>query len=154
MPVTYVKWHRYSIILCPFATNAAKMTVVLNFFCPAWLRVIAVKIKNKIIVLVGVSFALSACGSIPAAPNTAKASPHEEAIEATEVKAATDESGLGTIAYNENTRAQQCKKQRRTGSHLYQTTCDDPDSGSQPVRFGGWHDLGRYAMSGSVRPEN
>jgi hypothetical protein len=114
---------------------------------------------NKIIALTAIIFALSACGAIPQAPEAVDTVPESpsgdatEAIAATEDVSATEESGLGTIAYNENTRAETCKKQRRTGSHIYQTACDDPDSGSQPVRYGGWHDLGKYAMSGSVRPE-
>ena len=115
---------------------------------------------NKIIALTAISFALSACSAIPQAPKAVGTAPENpsgdasEAIEATEVNAATEQPGLGTIAYNENTRAETCKKQRRTGSHIFQTECDDPDSGSQPVRYGTWHDLGKYAMSGSVRPEN
>lgn len=114
---------------------------------------------NKIIALTAVSLALTACGAIPTAPKvvgTAAESPSggaSETIKATKVGSATKESGLGTVAYDENTRAETCKKQRRTGSHIYQTECDDPDSGSQPVRYGTWHDLGKYAMSGNVRPE-
>jgi len=109
---------------------------------------------NKIIVLIAISFTLSACGAIPTANGTGQESPREDAVEATEVKVASGESGLGTIAYDGTTRTQLCSKQRRTGSHLYRVGCEDPDSGSQPVRYGTWNDLGRYAMSGSVRPEN
>ena len=122
-------------------------------------RITGPEIMNKIIALIAIIFALSACGAIPQAPeavDTVLESPSGDEIEtiaATEVGSDNEKPGLGTIAYNENTRAETCKKQRRTGSHIFQTDCDDPDSGSQPVRYGGWHDLGKYAMSGSVRPE-
>jgi len=116
---------------------------------------------NKIIVLLSISFVLSACGAIP---KTMDARGHGtggivesatgETSKTTEVQAAATESGLGTIAAHGNTRTQPCSKQRRTGSHLYRVGCEDPDSGSQPVRYGTWNDLGKYAMSGSVRPEN
>ncbi len=109
---------------------------------------------NKISALLSVSFALSACGAIPPSADRVQEGLRGDAIEATEVRSAADGPGLGIIDNRGNTRTQPCKRQRRTGSHLYRSGCEDPDSGSQPVRFGGWHDLGRYAMSGSVRPEN
>ena len=119
------------------------------------------KIMNKIIVLLSASFLLSACGATSTTVGTAQDGPKDEvespagdAIEATEVQVAANDSGLGTIAYDKNTRAKPCKRQRRTGSHLFSDGCADPDSGSQPVRYGTFNDLGRLVMSGSVRPEN
>ena len=105
--------------------------------------------------------ALSACGlpptvadAVPAiAPNDAE-SPPTVANEAPEVQVAANSTGLGTIAYQGNTRTVGCKKQRRTGSHLFRVDCVDPDSGSQPVRSGTFWDLRHLTMSGSVRPEN
>jgi len=116
---------------------------------------------NKIIALLSVSFALSACGVVPTAVDTGQEglrddveSPAGEATETTEVRVAANGSGLGTIVYDKNSRARPCKRQRRTGSHLFGDPCADPDSGSQPVRYGTFNDLGRLTMSGSVRPEN
>ena len=113
------------------------------------------------VALLSVSLALLACGAIPTAVDTAQEGPrddverpNDDASEATETQAAANDSGLGTIAYNGNTRVKQCKRQRRTGSHLFRVGCSDPDSGSQPVRYGTYNDLDRLAMSGSVRPEN
>jgi len=100
------------------------------------------------------SVMLSACGSIPAPVDKAQAGQRESVSEPAEVGVAADGPGLGVIAANGNTRTQPCAKQRRTGSHLYRVGCEDPDSGSQPVRYGTWSDLGKYAMSGNVRPED
>ena len=69
------------------------------------------------------------------------------------VPIANNESGLGTIKDSSNARTGGCKKQRRTGSHMYRVDCADPDSGSQPVRSGDYWDLRHLTMSGSVRPE-
>ena len=109
---------------------------------------------NKISALLSMSFALSACGAIPPSVDTVQGVPRDDAIEPTEVQVAANDSGLGTIAYDKNTRAKPCKRRRRTGSHLFSDGCADPDSGSQPVRYSTFNDLGRLVMSGSVRPEN
>jgi len=103
---------------------------------------------NKIIVLIALSFALSACGTTPTADNTGQEGPREVDIERTEVKAVTDESGLGTIAYEGNTRTEPCKKRRRTGSHLYTVGCSGVESGSRLVQNGTWNNLGRYVVTG------
>jgi hypothetical protein len=100
---------------------------------------------NKIIVLLATSFVLSACGANPTAAN---AVPDDASGDVTGATAANNESGLGTIAYNGNTRTKPCKKRRRTGSHLYTNGCSDPDSGSRPVREGDWNSLGRYVVTG------
>lgn len=105
---------------------------------------------NKIIALLAMCFLLSACGSIPTAVDTQRAA----TTGTSQTEAATSESGLGAVAYDGKTRAENCRKVRRTGSRQFISTCDDPDGGSQPVRYGGWNDLGRLVMSGTVRPEN
>ena len=104
---------------------------------------------------------LSACGLSPTITDTAQVvapdnaeNPPTGADEASEVQVAASSAGLGTIVYKGNTRTKGCKKQRRTGSHLFRVDCADPDSGSQPVRSGTYMDLGHLTMSGSVRPEN
>ncbi len=104
---------------------------------------------------------LSACGSTPTFTDTAQVvapdnaeGPPTGADDASEASAAANSAGLGTIVYKGNTRTNACKKQRRTGSHLFRVDCADPDSGSQPVRYGTYMDLGHFTMSGSVRPEN
>jgi hypothetical protein len=99
-------------------------------------------------------FALSACGSIPAAVETVAETQSDATTGTSEAEATAHESGLGTVAYDEKSRAKACKKVRKTGSYRYITKCDDPDGGSQPVRYGTWNDLGRLTMSGTVRPEN
>lgn len=109
---------------------------------------------HKIIGLFVAVFALSACGSIPQSREFAAPDPAAAAGPSTQDKVASGQSGLGTVAYDANTRAEVCRKIRKTGSHQYITTCDDPDGGSQPVRYGGWNDLGGLVMSGTVRPEN
>lgn len=105
--------------------------------------------------------ALSACGSFPTVADTAPVVAADDAEssptgadEAPAVQVAANSTGLGTIAYQGNMRTVGCKKQRRTGSHLFRVDCVDPDSGSQPVRSGSYWDLRHLTMSGSVRPEN
>jgi hypothetical protein len=105
---------------------------------------------NKIIALIATILALSACGSIP----TAADREGNAATGASRVEPVTAEAGLGTVVYDDKTRANPCKKVRRTGSRQFITKCDDPDGGSQPVRYGGWNDLGQLVMSGAVRPES
>jgi hypothetical protein len=109
---------------------------------------------HKIIAVLSASLALSACGIVPTASDTAPESSRDDVSETGEIQTDSVESGLGAIVYNGDTRTQPCKKQRRTGSHLFRVGCADPDSGSQPVRYGTFNDLGHLAMSGSVRPEN
>ncbi len=101
------------------------------------------------VALFSVILALSACGATPKAINTAQDDPREidevpndDVMEAPEPQtAANDPGGLGTIIYDGGTRTKQCKRQRRTGSHLFRVGCSDPDSGSQPVRSGTYDDL-------------
>ncbi len=109
---------------------------------------------NKIIALVVTCFALSACGSIPTAVDSATTSRSNADSGAGAAPVNTDGAGLGTVAYDEKTRAADCRKVRRTGSRQFITMCDDPDGGSQPVRYGTWNELGRLVMSGTVRPED
>lgn len=112
------------------------------------------EITSKIMILTATHIALSACGAIPTAVETDSAAPRSAEAPPNPTQVNADAGGLGTISYGETVRVKPCEKMRRTGSHLYISKCDDPDSGSQPVRYGTWNDLGRLAMSGSVRPEN
>lgn len=103
---------------------------------------------NKFIALIATSFALSACGANPTAVDPVPENAQDDAISATEAQANADDPGLGTVVYDKKSRARQCKKRRRTGSHLYTDGCSDPDSGSRPVREGDWNSLGRYVVTG------
>lgn len=109
---------------------------------------------NKIISLIVACLAMSACGSIPTAVDAAAASRSDAGTGTGAAPVNADGAGLGTVAYDEKTRAGDCRKVRRTGSRQFITMCDDPDGGSQPVRYGSWNELGRLVMSGTVRPEN
>jgi hypothetical protein len=111
-------------------------------------RTEGVEIMCKIIALLATSFALSACGTVPTAVDAATESSRGDAIDATEAQVAADGSGLGTIAYEGNTRTKPCKKRRRTGSHLYTTGCSGVESGSRLVQNGTWNNLGRYVVTG------
>jgi hypothetical protein len=108
---------------------------------------------NKIIALLAMTFLLSACGVTRTTVDAAPENTRDDAIDATGPQVTADDSGLGTIAYNEKTRAPTCKRRRKTGSHLYTTDCSGSDSGSRPVRNGDWNSLGRYVVTGSVRPD-
>jgi hypothetical protein len=114
---------------------------------PEW-RTKGVEMMNKIIVLLATSFALSACGTVPTAVDSATENSRADAIDATEAQVSADDSGLGTIAYDGNTRTQPCKKRRRTGSHLYTVGCSGVESGSRLVQNGTWNNLGRYVVTG------
>ncbi len=103
---------------------------------------------NKIIVLLSMSLAVSACGTVPTAADTAQEGPRDDAAAANEVQVASGDSGLGTIAYEGNTRTEPCKKRRRTGSHLYTVGCSGVESGSRLVQNGTWNNLGRYVVTG------
>ena len=107
-----------------------------------------VEMMNKIIVLLAFSFALSACGATPTTVDSASESSRADAIDETEAQVSADDSGLGTIAYDGNTRTKPSKKRRRTGSHLYTTGCSGVESGSRLVQNGTWNNLGRYVVTG------
>ena len=102
----------------------------------------------KIILLPLISFALAGCGATPATTDTAREAQGDEAADEVTAQSSENESGLGTVAYDEQTRRSPCKKRRRTGSHLYTDGCADPDGGSRPVRRGDWNSLGRYVVTG------
>ena len=101
---------------------------------------------NKIITLLSVSFALSACGAIPTAADRAHGV-------ATEEQSIGNNSGLGTIVYNTNTSAK-CKKVRSTGSNIGRSSCAARDSGSQPVREGIFTKSVPTTTPGMNRPNN
>ena len=82
---------------------------------------------NKIIALLAMTFLLSACGVTRTAVDAAPENTRDDAIDAAGAQVTADDSGLGTIAYNEKTRAPTCKRRRKTGSHLYTTDCSGPD---------------------------
>lgn len=103
---------------------------------------------NRIIALIATSFALSACATNPTGVGPVPENAQDDGISATEVQANADDPGLGAVVYDNKIRAQPCKKRRKTGSHQYITTCDDPDGGSRPVRQGDWNSLGRYVVTG------
>ena len=101
------------------------------------------------------AFSVSACGLPPTVADGA----HGVPIDKTEgspgkvVQTASNGIRIGRIENTDNARTGGCKKQRRTGSHLFRVDCADPDAGSQPVRSGDYWDLRHLTMSGSVRPE-
>ncbi len=102
---------------------------------------------KKIIVLFAAIFALSACAITSDPVDPPRENPGNGA-EAGTTQGMPTESGLGTVAYDEKATRKQCKRRRKTGSHLYTDSCADPDSGSRPVREGDWNSLGRYVIVG------
>ena len=84
---------------------------------------------------------LSACGSSPTIVDTTHEAPATVAETSPigdagtpDAQVVVNDSGLGTIVYDEKTRAK-CKKVRRSGSRIRRSSCDS-SSGSQPVRLG------------------
>ena len=99
---------------------------------PGW-RITGAEIMNKIIALIAMSLALSACGAIPTAEDYAQKRGYDVATGANEVQTAGNNSGLGTInADGEST--VRCERRRGTGSNIGRSSCRSRDSGSQPVR--------------------
>ena len=99
----------------------------------------------KVNALLVIGFILAGCGATPTGTEAAQQAPVDEAVD---VQANADNSGLGTISYDEKTRAKPCKKRRRTGSHLYTNSCADPDGGTRRVQQGDWNSVGRYVVTG------
>ena len=105
------------------------------------------------VLLFAVSLALSACGAIPTAADKVQAGPRDVATEATEGQIVANNSGLGTIVYNEKTRPK-CKRVRSTGSNIGRSSCTPPDSGSQAVRTGVYSEPVPTVTPGMSRPNN
>lgn len=102
------------------------------------------------VVLLAVSLALSACGAIPTAADRAQ---RDVATEATEGQTVANNSGLGTVVYDEKTTAK-CKRVRSTGSNMRRSSCTPPDSGSQAVRTAVYSEPVPTMTPGMNRPSN
>lgn len=102
----------------------------------------------KIIGLILFGLSLSACGTTSTSTTAVSQKGGDGVVEGDGGQAAANESGLGTVAYEERTRKQDCKRVRIAGSHRYKSTCDDRSSGSYNVTDGNWASVGQYATEG------
>ncbi|MDX1405278.1 MAG: hypothetical protein R3192_12105 [Woeseiaceae bacterium] len=101
----------------------------------------------KIIGLVVICLALPGCVTTPG--STAGAG---DAVEQSGVQVAATDSGLGTVAYDERTRKQTCKKERMPGSHISRSVCEDRSDGSYSVKDRNWATLGQYQVGEITEP--